>query len=151
MAGVSIRVEHNDQHIRAALLNLIALGENPADAMRDIATFGENTTRERFRTQIGPDGVSWKPSLRVQISGGRTLTKDGHLGDSVSSRSTSNYAEWGVNRIYAAIQQFGGWAGRGLRSKIDARAYIGTSPDDEVGILDILQRRINGLLSRYAR
>lgn len=151
MSGISIRVEHNDQLIRGALLNLIALGQNPAEAMRDIATLGENTTRERFRTETGPDGVRWRPSLRVQINGGRTLTKDGHLGDSVSSRSTSKYAEWGVNRIYAAIHQFGGQAGRGLRTKIVARSYLGISPGDETDILDILWRRIDGLLSRYAR
>lgn len=144
MSGISIRVEITDNGIRAKLTALIGLGRNPADAMRDIATYGKSSTRERFRMQIGPDGNRWKPSLRVQLHGGKTLTKDGHLGDSITSRSSSKFAEWGSNRIYAAIHQLGGNAGRGLRSKIVPRPYLGVNDENDSDILDILQARIEG-------
>lgn len=164
LPGISIRIEHDDAKIRAKLLNLIAFGRNQQDAMRDIATLGENSTRERFRTEIGPDGRRWKSSLRVQISGGRTLTRDGHLGDSVNSRSGRDFAEWGVNRIYAAIHQFGGTikpkSASSLRFKlangayvstksvtIPARPYLGIDAGDETDILDILQSRIQGIIN----
>jgi len=143
MSGVILRAEITDNGIRAKLTALIALGRNPADAMRDIATYGESSTRERFRMQIGPDGNRWKPSLRVQLNGGKTLTKDGHL-SAITSRSSSKIAEWGSNRIYAAIHQLGGNAGRGLRSKIVPRPYLGVNDENDSDILDILQARIEG-------
>jgi phage virion morphogenesis protein len=161
--GISIRIEHDDAQIRAKLLSLIAFGRDPSPAMRDIATLGENSTRERFRTEIGPDGKRWKRSIRAQISGGRTLTESGHLGDSISSRFGRDFAEWGVNRIYAAIHQFGGVikpknasslrfqlaGGEFVSTKsvtMPARPYLGISSGDESDILDILEQRIKGAL-----
>lgn len=163
MAGVSIRLEIDDARIRSTLQRLIDTVADPSDAMRDIAMLGESSTRERFRTEIGPDGKRWKPSLRAQIKGGRTLTMDGHLGDSLSSRFGRDFAEWGVNRPYAAIHQFGGVIkprqAKALRFRlanggfvttksvtIPARPYLGISAADEADIVDILQRRIQGAL-----
>lgn len=140
MADFEVKVD--DAEVLAALKRLRAFGLNPAPAMQDIATIGENSTRLRFRTESGPDGKKWKPSLRVQLRGGKTLTKSGHLGDSVSSNYSRTFAEWGVNRIYAAIHQFGGRAGRGLRLKIVARPYLGVSNEDSGDMLDAIQRRI---------
>lgn len=150
-----------DARIRAALQAMITLGRDPSPAMADIATLGENSTRQRFRTQTAPDGQRWKPSLRAQLTGGRTLTKDGHLSGSVSSGFGRNYAEWGVNRIYAAMMHFGGVikakSGGALKFRlasgafitvrqvrIPARPYLGVSDDDSADILDILQARIQG-------
>jgi phage virion morphogenesis protein len=114
----------------------------------------------RFRTETAPDGSKWKPSLRVQMQGGRTLTKDGHLSGSISSQSGNDYAMWGVNRIYAALMHFGGVvrakAGKALRFRfaggfvtvksvtIRARPFLGVSDDDRADILDIIARRIQG-------
>lgn len=140
MSDFEVRVD--DAQVLSTLQRLRAFGANPAPAMRDIATLGENSTRLRFRTETGPDGKKWKPSLRVQLRGGKTLTKDGHLSGSVSTNYSREYAEWGVNRIYAAIHQFGGRAGRSLRLQIVARPYLGVSNDDQRDILDALQRRI---------
>jgi phage virion morphogenesis protein len=112
----------------------------------------------RFRTEMGPDGQKWKPSLRARITGGRTLTKDGHLSGSISARHGRDYAEWGVNRIYAAIHQFGGEIhakGGSLRFRLanggfatvqkvtmPARPFLGISDDDRDDILDAIQVRI---------
>lgn len=160
--GILIRAEIEDSGIRAKLMALIALGRNPAPALRDIATYGENSTRERFRTQIGPDGNRWKPSLRVQLSGGKTLTKDGHLADSISSRSGRSFAEWGTNRVYGAIHQLGGTIkpkGAGSlrfrlangafvstdKVEIPARPYLGVNDENAADILDLLSDRIEGV------
>lgn len=148
MAGTMIHVELDDRAISSKIRALRAFGQNPKDALDDIATYGENSTRERFHNQTGPDGKRWKPSIRVQLNGGKTLTKDGHLGDSINSQATSKYAEWGVNRIYAAIHQFGGNAGRGLRTKITARPYLGVNAADEAEMLNLLQARLNGVINR---
>jgi len=147
MSGIQFKVEQDDRKIRATITQLIALGRNPATAMEDIAVIGENTTRERFATQINPEGNRWKKSIRVQINGGKTLTKDGHLGDSITHLSNSKFAEWGSNRIYAAIHQLGGKAGRGHKVNIVARAFLGISKADDFDMLDALQARITGVIN----
>lgn len=168
--GITIRIEHDDARIRAGLLKLLAFGRDQRAAMRDIATLGESSTRERFHTETDPDGSRWVPlksniydsinkkHLRKDgrlrntaaafrhVTNRKILTLDGHLGDSISNRSDRDYAEWGVNRIYAAIHQFGGKAGRGLRAQIPARPYLGISAGDEADILNILEQRIQGAL-----
>lgn len=148
-ADFEIKVE--DAQILGALRRMIALAKNPSPVMSDIATIGENSTRLRFRTETGPDGKQWKPSIRVQLHGGKTLTKEGHLSGSLSSNHGRDFAEWGVNRVYAAIHQFGGYAGRAAgkhgpirRALITARPYLGVSDDDAGDILDAIQLRING-------
>ena len=161
------RIEIDDDQLRGALLRLMALGNNPAPAMQDIAALGESSTRLRFRTQTGPDGMRWKPSLRAQMSGGNTLTRDGHLSGSINKRSGADFAEWGVNRIYAAIHQFGGviraksagalkfrLPGGGFAVvkavRMPARPFLGVSDDDRRDILDILERRINAATAQGA-
>lgn len=149
----------DDGEVRGALQRLRAFGLAPAPALREVADLGESSTRLRFRLERGPDGQRWAPSLRAKLSGGRTLTKDGHLSGSISSNATGSYAEWGVNRIYAAVQQFGGLikakAGGALKFafpggfavvksvRLPARPYLGASEDDRQDFLDVFQRRID--------
>ena len=149
----------DDNQVRGALRRLLALGQNPQPALRDVAALGESSTRLRFRLERGPDGQRWKPSLRAQLAGGRTLTRDGHLAGSISSGYGKDFAEWGVNRLYAAIHQFGGVIraksagalkfaipGGGFAVvkavRMPARPYLGVNEDDRRDILDIFERRI---------
>ena len=156
MVGFSYQID--DAQLHAGLRSLISLGRDAGPVMADIAAIGERGTRDRFRTESGPDGQRWKPSLRARITGGRTLTKDGHLAASISGRHGRDFAEWGVNRIYAAIHQFGGEIrakGGSLRFRLanggfatvqkvtmPARPFLGISDDDRDDILDIIQARI---------
>ena len=55
----------------------------------------------------------------------------GGLVDSISSDYGDDYAIVGTNKVYAAIHQFGGPAGRKEKVKIPARAYL-TLGDDAV-------------------
>lgn len=142
MSGAMISIELDDRHIHQKIRDLIAFGRDTSDVMQDIAQYGETSTRRRFELQMGPDDKRWKPSIRAQITGGKTLTKDRHLGDSINSTSSASEAQWGVNRIYAAIHQFGGNAGRKLRTKIMARPYLGVNAQDEGFILRKIQRAI---------
>lgn len=158
---MDIRFDLDDREVVGALQRLLALGQNPQPALREIAAVGEASTRLRFRTETGPGGQRWKPSLRAQLGGGRTLTKDGHLSGSVSSNAGKDFAEWGVNRIYAAIHQFGGdikaKSAGALKFRLPsgafvvtravrmpARPYLGVNEDDRADILDVFERRILG-------
>lgn len=163
MTGVSVQVSFDDAGLRGALMGFVALGENPAPVMRDLAAYGEASTRERFHTEAGPDGKPWKKSLRALLTGGKTLTQSGHLGDSVTSDSGHDWAAWGSNMIYARIHQLGGIikpkvAGGMLRFRLangsfrsvrqvimPARPYLGVNEDDEYEMAAIIQRRIRGI------
>jgi len=143
-------------------MGLVDLGEDTAPVMRDLAAYGEASTRERFETEIGPDGKPWKKSLRAMITGGKTLTKAGHLGNSIASDSGRDWAAWGSNMIYARIHQLGGEIkpkvpGGMLRFRLanggfisvakvtmPARPYLGVSEEDETEMIALIQRRISG-------
>lgn len=163
MSAVSLDYEIQDARVRAAFGAFVQIAGNPEPVMGDIAAIGEASTRERFATQTDPKGNKWKQSLRARLTGGKTLTLDGHLGDSVTSRHDSSSAEWGVNRIYGAIHQFGGVirakTAKGLRFRLangddvivqkvtmPARPYLGISAGDEADILAAIEKRIGGAL-----
>ena len=153
------RLDIEDGEVLGTLQRLIALGRNPEPALREVASLGEASTRMRFRLEVGPDGQRWKASIRSLAMGGKTLTKDGHLSGSVTSNAGKDFAEWGVNRIYAAIHQFGGIIraktaaalkfmipGAGFRVvkavRMPARPYLGVNDDDRSDILDVFERHI---------
>lgn len=108
MSGVSITINSDLPMLQRPLRRLLKLGMNPQPLLEQIAWEGEAQTRERFSTEKGPDGEEWPESLRKTLFGGKTLTRDGHLGDSITSTATDKQARWGSNKIYAAIHQFGG-------------------------------------------
>ena len=152
------RIEYNDGPVQAALDRLIALGQSPREVMRDIAAYGESSTKARFADGVGPDGTPWKPSWRVQTRGGKTLIDHGHLMN-ISADSGDDFAEWGSNAIYAVIQQLGGvikpknkpyltfkLPGGGFRRTkqvtIPARPYLGINEDDEENIIDIVNSHL---------
>ncbi|MCP5246065.1 MAG: phage virion morphogenesis protein [Burkholderiales bacterium] len=156
---VAIHIDIDDRQVQQMLQRLIAFGNHPADAMADIATYGESSTRQRFADQAGPDGNAWLPSQRVQERGGKTLIQDRHLLDSIVSNAGADFAEWGSDVIYAAIHQFGGEIvpksaeslffrlpdGTGRRVKkvtIPARPYLGFNDDDEANIIDIINNNL---------
>jgi phage virion morphogenesis protein len=163
MSGVKFLVNVDDRRVNAALDRLISVGQSPREVMRDIATYGENSTRDRFATGIGPDGNPWKPSHRVQERGGKTLIDHNNLVNSITNDSGDDYAAWGTNVIYALMHQEGGVIqpksaknlffklpdGTGRFAKkvtIPARPYLGINLDDEANIVDI----VNGHLAAAA-
>ncbi|AKH36895.1 MULTISPECIES: phage virion morphogenesis protein [Nitrosomonas] len=160
MTGQSFEISYDDARIRANLQRLMTLGRDQSRVMQDIANKLEQSTRQRFISQTSPDGARWKPSLRAKLTGKRTLILDRHLLDSVAHDSGRNFAQVSVNRVYAAIHQFGGIIkaknGKGLRFRlangdfvirksvtIPARPYMGISTQDENWILKRIERAIN--------
>jgi phage virion morphogenesis protein len=119
MSGVLIEA-HSDglEALGKALTRMRLLGERPAPIWNAIGQYGESSTRLRFARQIGPDGQKWKASKRALKTGGQTLRLKGHLLGSINYKANNNGAEWGSNKVYAAIHQFGG--------KIDRLAFSST-------------------------
>lgn len=97
--------------LQQGIARLRALGERPRPIFDAIGAYGESSTRLRFKKGIDPEGKPWKPSLRAQATGGQTLVMQGAHGGllgSITHRADDNSAEWGTNKVYAAIHQFGG-------------------------------------------
>ena len=97
--------------LEKALTRMRLLGERPRSIWDAIGQYGESSTRLRFKHQVGPDGQKWKVSKRVAKKGGMTLQLKGIQGGllgSIAHQSSNSGTEWGSNKVYAAIHQFGG-------------------------------------------
>ncbi len=74
---------------------------------------------------------------------GQILVESGILKQSISGSVTENSVTIGTNVEYAAIQQFGGMAGRGKKVKIPARPFLVIQDDDVEEIRKIVAKQIN--------
>ncbi len=80
----------------------------------------------------------WKPLAAPTIKQrakkgywpGKILQRVGQLAASISKKVSRDSVSVGTNKIYAAIQQFGGKAGRGHKVTIPARPYIVIQDED---------------------
>lgn len=152
------RVIINDKEMRDALEQLQVKIGNPAPALRQIGVFYERSVLENFKAQAAPDGTPWarlsqttmmmnlsqkgrigkKGGLttrgRKYIQGKRILWEHGDLEGAVHHQVGKNSVIIGVGGHikYAAIHQFGGKAGRGLRVNIPARPYLALNRGTEM-------------------
>lgn len=153
-AGFTLTVDADQ--VVAGLRALRAFGEDLTPTLEEIGMEGEESTRLRFETNLAPDGTPWKPSLRAQVKGGKTLVENRYLQDSIHYELDGSTAvEWGSNLVYAAIHQTGGTItaknGKGLSFTlatgehalvqsvhIPKREYLGLSEENKGVILEIV-------------
>ena len=114
-----------------------------ADRKRLMATVGEalvSGATQRFVDEEDPQGKKWTPSQRAEREGGKTLTDTARLLRSLDYAATSDKVMVGAgsNVKYASIHHFGGQAGRGQKTTIPARPYIGVSRVDMEEVRAIL-------------
>ncbi|MBU0665356.1 MAG: phage virion morphogenesis protein [Proteobacteria bacterium] len=174
---ISVRID--DKQVQAMLLQLQKRCADMSVPMGQIGAFYERSVLENFKAQAAPDGTPWaRLSLTTMmmglnkkgrigkkggltskgkgyIQGKRILYEKGDLMESVHHQATRNSVTIGSSGSipYAAIHQFGGKAGRGLKVNIPARPYLamnrGTGMElaekDRKMILEILK----GHLSNY--
>lgn len=135
-SGVSLNWGGMDRAIERAARRL-------ADRKRLMATVGEalvSGATQRFVDEEDPQGKKWTPSQRAEREGGKTLTDTARLLRSLDYAATSDKVMVGAgsNVKYASIQHFGGQAGRGQKTTIPARPYIGVSKADMAEVRAIL-------------
>ncbi len=163
--GVSIRLQGDVQRLMKRLRQL----EN-TDIKGVALVLAESlrtSTRERFRTQKGPDDKAWKPSIRASQQGGQTLTDSARLKNSIKSEANGSGFAVGTNLIYARTHQFGekgrnitirAKTSKGLvfkigdrwirkkavrvNIKIPARPFLGISEDDMLEIKSTLEQAL---------
>ena len=127
--------------------------------LNSIAEGLRTSTVERFTEEKTPEGTSWKPSIRAQEEGGKTLTKTTQLKTSIRSEVSDSGLAVGTNDVRAATHQFGDE--RTIRAKnkkyltfkiggqwkrvasvkvsIPPRPFLGISEEDEQDIKDTLE------------
>lgn len=170
----SITIEFDSAPVRDALNRLLdALGaDGMAPAMKEIGEVLQESTKQRFVSSSAPDGTRWAPNAQGTFDSyldrdGKNFRKDGRLGakgaaramnkkplvdsgllaDSIVWQLVPGGVEIGTNRFAgewdggAAVHQFGNRKGT-----IPARPFLGVSAEDEVAVLDIVERHLLGAL-----
>lgn len=136
---------------------------NLQPVLAEIGNMVGNTADESFENQKSPWGEPWKPNAPATIeeyvrkkgkgqSGKKRsalaadkqiLMVEGLLRGSISHEADEQSVTVSAGRIYAAIHQFGGKAGRGRSVTLPARPYF---PIKDGGLWDGTQKEINGYL-----
>lgn len=123
-------------------------GSRTRALLEDIGEMVESQTRRRIQEEKeSPEGVDW-PRLdpeylarkKKKSSGGLLVFGEGLL-DSIDFEVSGDSVEVGSNLIYAATHQMGD-----EKRNIQARQYLGLSPENEGDVVDIVDKFIDGLL-----
>lgn len=96
----------------------------------------------RYGTEnvFGGGSTRWKPSGRAQRDGGQTLVDTGQLAASIQVNVVGNSVQIGTNKIYGAIHNYGGTAGRNQSARIPARPFLVIQNEDLEDIGESLAR-----------
>ena len=146
MVSRTIDVAIEGSALNAALSRVAAVLANPSATLDQVGRYLVASTLRRFERERAPDGSPWLKSARALAVGGKTLTDTGRLRGSITHTVTygGRAVEVGSNVLYAAIHQFGGRAGKGLRATIPARPYLGIDEHDRDAIARIVSRALEG-------
>lgn len=141
-----IKIE--SQAVMSALARLANGGRDMSPVMHTISTEMFVQTEANFAADGRPKWLGLKnPSERRR--GGQILQDTGQLAASISSSSDATSATVGSNKVYAAIHQLGGKAGRGHKSTIPARPFL---PVDAQGNLQPeAEDSVLGLVDNYLK
>ena len=145
MAGVTIRADSAE--VQSALAGMRSRLGDLSPVMQQVAGVLADEAEQAFEDQRDPSTLTpWEKLAGSTIATrteartwpGRILQVTGQLASSVSQDHGADFAVAGSNLVYAAIHQLGGAAGRGGKSLIPARPFLGLSPDGEEEILDLI-------------
>lgn len=149
MAGAMLNVVVDDSSVGKALEELIGRLGDLTTPLNDIAEYLHQSTDDRFRQKVAPDGSPWAPLSAVTLArkkGTGILREKGTLQDTLRHQVTSTELAFGTDRPYGAVHQFGQKKGASGSSNgrpipwgdIPARPYLGLSSDDETEVLLII-------------
>ena len=124
-----IEIRLDNKELQQALNKLAEKASNLRPLMKNIAGIFEDSVEENFEQQGRPkwEGLK-KPTIERRVKKGywpgKILQMRGELAASITSNYDENSATVGTNKVYAAIHQFGGEAGKNKKVKIPARPYL---------------------------
>lgn len=132
---IEIEIE-NAENISRLLGKVAEKTQNRQDLMADLAETMRLAVDKNFEMEGRPD---WQGLARPNKSGKILQGKSRDLRSKIISKSDNSEAIVGSNKVYAAIHQFGGKAGRGRKVEIPARPFLALTPQDEADILEDIQ------------
>lgn len=154
--GFTVKIE--DREVKNLLAQAMKASDDLTPAMKAIGEHLRRRTEENFAGEHAPDGTPWKPlSPRYRKwkekhgKGRKILTKDSYLRDTIHYDAGPHRVIIGSGKVYAAIHQLGGQAGRGRKETIPARPFLGIGPDDRVEINEIIKDHLRMLFSGRMR
>jgi phage virion morphogenesis protein len=115
-----LNVELDDSRTGAALAELMSRLGDLQTPLLDIAEYLHQSTDNRFSRQVAPDGSPWAPlapSTLARKKSNKILRQDGHLQDTIRHSVSGNELDFGTDRPYGAIHQFGGKIEHAARSQ----------------------------------
>jgi len=150
-------VEVIDNQVRESLRTLASRVSNMQPLMQGLAVGITERTQHRFDTSTAPDGTPWAPNsaatlqmLAERLAGSKSnrkkdgslnargaralaskkpLIESGFLRQNIVPGSTADALTVTATAAYAAIQQWGGKAGSGLKVTIPSRRFLPVQSD----------------------
>lgn len=145
MSDEPIEIKIDNKKVEKALLEIAQKTSNLRPLMKNIAGIMADSTEENFKVEGRPKwkDLSEKTKTARKKSGhypGQILQVSGQLALSVTTQYDDSSAVIGSNKIYAAILQLGGLAGKNKKTTIPARPYLKLTDDDFDEIISIVEK-----------
>ena len=142
MSDKPIEIKIDNKDVERKLLELAQKSENLRPLMKNIAGIFASATEENFKNEGRPDKwtelseATKKQRTKQKKWPGQILQVSGQLAMSITTQYDNESAVIGSNKVYAAIHQLGGQAGKNKKVEIPARPYLKLTDDDFNEILD---------------
>ncbi len=145
MSDEPIEIKIDNKKVEKALLEIAQKTSNLRPLMKNVAGIMADSTEENFKEEGRPKwkDLSVKTKTARKKSGhypGQILQVSGQLALSVTTQYDDTSAIIGSNKVYAAIHQLGGQAGKNKKTTIPARPYLKLTDDDFDEIISIVEK-----------
>jgi phage gpG-like protein len=100
-------------------------------------------TKDGWRKAKAGRKVGFRAAAKKTWHENKILTDTSQLRNSITHKADATGVTVGTNMVYAAIHQFGGQAGRDLKTTIPARPYLVVQDEDYDRIVRIIERHLS--------
>ena len=145
MSDEPIEIKIDNQKVEKALLEIAQKTSNLRPLMKNIAGIMADSTEENFKEEGRPKwkDLSEKTKTVRRKTGhypGQILQVSGQLAMSITTQYDNESAVIGSNKVYAAIHQLGGPAGKNKKTTIPARPYLRLTENNYHDILEVIEK-----------
>ena len=145
MSDEPIEITIDNKKVEKALLEIAQKTSNLRPLMKNVAGIMADSTEENFKEEGRPKwkDLSEKTKTVRKKTGhypGQILQVSGQLALSVTTQYDDSSAVIGSNKVYAAIHQLGGQAGKNQKTTIPARPYLSLFENDYHDILEVIEK-----------
>lgn len=143
-----IEIKLDNKEVESRLLDWVKRSENLRPLMKNIAGIMADSTEENFKEEGRPKwkDLSEKTKTARRKTGhypGQILQVSGQLAMSITTQYDNESAVIGSNKVYAAIHQLGGPAGKNKKVIIPTRSYLKLNEYDYSNIYKSINKYIS--------